>query len=228
MPLKFLLLTVLFIGTKCQALEHSDQQIKIMRLAEQFVTSQLQVAANSDISVNTVPIDPRIDIPECADPFTFQASSNSLQQSNVTVKATCDSQNWFLYFVVRVEVTQAVVVSNNALSPGAIVSQEDLKVVRLNKDQLRNSTYSLVEEIVGAKVKRRIQSGQPITPQQLCFVCKGDAITIIAKSSGLQIKTSGIAQQDGIIGEQIRVQNDSSKRSINAVIESANEVVVQL
>ncbi|MDN4503177.1 flagellar basal body P-ring formation chaperone FlgA [Alteromonadaceae bacterium BrNp21-10] len=226
--MKFLLFTLSIIGIECQALEHSESQKNIMSLAEQYVTGQLDASENNDISVKTVAIDTRIDIPDCAEPFTFYSSSNALQQSNVTVKASCESSDWFLYFVVRVEETQSVVVSVNALSPGALISDEDIKVVNLDKNLLRYSTYSDSSDVVGAKVKRRLQSGQPLKPSQICYVCKGDAITIIAKSSGLNIKTAGIAQQDGNIGDQIRVQNGSSKRSINATIESANEVVVQL
>jgi flagella basal body P-ring formation protein FlgA len=62
----------------------------------------------------------------------------------------------------------------------------------------------------------------------LCFVCKGDKVTIMAVSVGLSLKVSGIAQQDGNLGDTIRVQNASSKKIVSATVSSTREVSIQI
>ncbi|WP_416308145.1 flagellar basal body P-ring formation chaperone FlgA [Neptunicella sp. SCSIO 80796] len=226
--LKRTLFALVFIGLNCQALEHSDPHKKIMQLGEDYVLKQLASNSNSDIAVEAMPIDNRIVIPACSVPYSVSAASNALQQSNVTVKASCSTSDWFLYFVVKVSETQQVVIAANALSPGAVLTAEDITVTKMDKSLLRSSTFADINDIIGARAKRRLTSGQPVTPNQLCFICKGDEITIIAQGAGIQVKATGVAQQDGNIGEQIQVKNDRTMRMVNALVENVSEVIVRL
>ncbi|WP_438863495.1 flagellar basal body P-ring formation chaperone FlgA [Neptunicella sp.] len=226
--LKTFVFTLVFIGLNCQALEDFDPHKKIMQLGENYVMQQLSNGNDEHISVTAMPIDERITIPECAAPYTVSAAPNALQQANITVKVACAEQDWFLYFIVKVSQTQPVVIATNALSPGAILSSDDVEMVQMDKSLLRSSTFANVNDIIGARSKRRLTSGQPITPNQLCFICKGDEITIVAQGPGIQVKASGVAQQDGNIGEQIQVINDRTKRTINAQVENINQVIVRL
>ncbi len=62
----------------------------------------------------------------------------------------------------------------------------------------------------------------------LCFVCKGDRVTIAAVSGGLSIKVYGIAEEDGVLGDTIQVRNISSDRMVYAKIASTSEVQVAI
>jgi flagella basal body P-ring formation protein FlgA len=44
----------------------------------------------------------------------------------------------------------------------------------------------------------------------------------------MKVKTSGIARQDGVIGDTIEVVNSSSNKSVIAEVASTQEVVVNL
>ena len=44
----------------------------------------------------------------------------------------------------------------------------------------------------------------------------------------MAVKTSGIAQQDGVIGDTIRVENSNSRKTVVAEVASTQEVVVNL
>ena len=78
------------------------------------------------------------------------------------------------------------------------------------------------------RLKYRVREGQPVQSNMLCFVCKGDRITISARAAGMAVKTSGIAQQDGVIGDTIRVENSNSRKTVVAEVASTQEVVVNL
>jgi flagella basal body P-ring formation protein FlgA len=130
--------------------------------------------------------------------------------------------------MVKTKQMQNVVVVNGVISPGTILSQDNLRVAKVEKQRLRSSTFADIESVLGARMKRRIRDGQPISPNQLCYICKGDSIVITADIGGLYVKTSGIAQQDGNIGDTILVRNSQSKKIIDAVVKSANLVAVNI
>lgn len=218
----------MFIGMNFDALAQSTQHDEIMRLGEQFVLAELNAGPDHHVTAKAMPIDNRIDIPACPQSYDVTAAPNALLQSNVTVKVSCAANNWFIYFVVKVKETQLVIVANNALSPGSLITEQDIETEEMDKSLLRYSTFASADEVIGARAKRRLIAGQPISPNQLCFVCKGDAITIIAKGGGIQVKAAGIAQQDGNVGEQILVRNERTKKVVNAQVDSTSEVIVRL
>jgi flagella basal body P-ring formation protein FlgA len=67
-----------------------------------------------------------------------------------------------------------------------------------------------------------------ISPRNICLVCKGESVTIIAKSNDFMIKTIGKALSDGSKGEEVKVRNSKSGRIINARVESVNKVIINL
>ncbi|MCT7656635.1 flagellar basal body P-ring formation chaperone FlgA [Oceanimonas sp. NS1] len=73
-----------------------------------------------------------------------------------------------------------------------------------------------------------MRPGRPILASQLCVVCKGDRVTIVAQSGGLSIRTDGTAEEDGTFNERIRIRNTRSGREIQARISEAGVVTVGL
>ena len=51
---------------------------------------------------------------------------------------------------------------------------------------------------------------------------------IIAKIKGLQVKTSGIAQQNGSLGDNIAILNTRSKKRIDARVTAVNRVEIKI
>lgn len=226
--LRILTFFTLSVGVTCSAEESPSLHERIRNTAESFVEEQIAADDNSSIStqISAGKVDPRIQIPSCEAPFHASASDNSLTQRNVTVRVSCPGSDWFLYVMVNVQQMQQVVVAKQPVSPGELLSEEQLEVVSVDINQLRGSTYSTTQSLAGARSKRRLRAGQPIEPSLLCYVCKGDSVVISASVNGLQIKASGIAEQDGNIGDTIRIENSSSQRQIDATVISASEVTV--
>lgn len=203
-------------------------QASVSSRAEQYVKAELAARGQTDIKVEASPLDPRLQVPSCPEPFTTFANEESLTQSLVTVRVECKSSGWYLYTMVKVAQVQSVVVVTSALSPGSVLTAQDVELVEMDKKQLRSSTYADINTVIGARVKRRTRAGQPVVPNTLCFVCRGDSIVIIAGTEGLQIKTSGIAQQDGNIGDTIAVKNSNSQKMIHATVTSVSRVEVRI
>ena len=80
-------------------------------------------------------------------------------------------------------------------------------------------------------VKRSISRGSPFNSRNLRLpttVHKGDIVEIVASTQGLMIRMRGKALNSGAKGERIRVKNQSSKKTIEAVVVDANTVTVNL
>lgn len=200
----------------------------IQHHAELYVQQNAIIDNSADVTIQAAQIDSRINIPKCKAPFQFESSESNLRQSNVSVKVTCPTSSWYLFTSVQVEQTKPVVVTSETMSPGSLLTEKNLYVADIPINRLRGSTYSNTENLIGARLKRRVRPGQIISNGMLCFVCKGDKVTIMAIASGLQLKVSGIAQQDGNLGDTIRVQNNASKKMVSATVSSTSEVSIQI
>tara|TARA_R110000744_G_scaffold25914_1_gene63972 strand:- start:3157 stop:3867 length:711 start_codon:yes stop_codon:yes gene_type:complete len=221
-----IMLTLTSFAGSASTNTHRERAAQLIDGAQQFVASQLTTSAQIRLNISTAEIDERVNLPVCPENIIYTASNESLQQSNIAVKALCKPSNWYMYLMVSVKQMQPVVVISNAVSPGTILNSGNIKLVDMNRALLRRTTFSNVEDVLGARIKRRVRPGQPITPNNLCFVCKGDTIIINASNTMMQVKASGVAMQDGNIGDTIIVTNTRSKKQINARVASTNEVVV--
>lgn len=202
--------------------------LSIQHQAELYVQQRAFIDEDADVNIKAAEIDGRIHIPVCKSPFQFEASDSSLKQSNVSVKVTCPNTNWYLFTSVQVEQTKPVVVTSETMSPGSLLTEKNLYIADIPINRLRGSTYSDKQYLLGARLKRRVRPGQIINNGMLCFVCKGDKVTIMAVSSGLSLKVSGIAQQDGNLGDTIRVQNTASRKMVSATVSSTSEVSIHI
>ncbi|MBF7072322.1 flagellar basal body P-ring formation protein FlgA [Glaciecola sp. MH2013] len=218
---------ILFFGLFSQASFASSHE-HIQLQAQEYVNNNAMIDSNADTVIKASPIDNRIHIPRCDYPFEFSASSASLKQSNISVKVTCPSSDWYLFTTVQVQQTKPVVVTTDTLSPGTLLSEQNLYIADIPINRLRGTTFTNPDSLIGARLKRRVRPGQIISSSMLCFVCKGDKVTIMAKTTGLQLKVSGIAQQDGNLGDTIRVTNAQSRKTISATVSSTNQVDIHI
>lgn len=200
--------------------------------AKKFVVSQIDALESADMSSRAVieisPLDTRMTIPTCADAFQFELLSSLQQQSYVQLKASCPEQQWQLYLNARVARYATVVVFSSALSPNTTIATEHLTFADIDLQHMRATHYFSAEDVIGARVKQRTRPGQPVQPHVLCFVCKGDRITIVARGAGMQVATTGVALQDGGLGDSVKVMNAHSQKHLYALVDSAQQVIVNL
>lgn len=206
-----------------------SQHAAVEQGAKEYLLSVLkQEDDGTDIHVEMVSIDERIAIPDCPQGFRYHADAASLGQSYISVRASCRNNDWYLFTSAHINRTRQVVVTAGMLSPGTLLTSENLKTADIDVNRLRHTAYTDLAQLVGARMKRRVRDSQPVQSNMLCFVCKGDRITISANMAGMQVKTAGIAQQDGVVGDTIQVINASSQKAVVAQVANAQEVVVSL
>ncbi len=224
------LLSFALLGTfSINALAALTTHEKVEEGARQYLLSQLtDNTQDTNIDVEVVKIDDRINIPECPTSFQYHSSKEALNQSYISVRVSCKNNDWYLFTSGQVTRTKEIVVTQGAISPGTVLTSSNLTLAKVDIRRLRHTAFTDLDELVGARMKRRVTDGQAIQSNMLCFVCKGDRITITAEVAGMEIKTAGIAQQDGVLGDNIKVLNASSNRAIIARVASPEEVVIHL
>lgn len=225
-PLMIVVSGLVFFSPLAAASQVHDQ---IISGVEAYLHSAMAFDDDTtDMQIDVMEIDERIAIPTCEEGFEFHAAQESLSQPYISVRVNCRSSDWYLFASAKVSRTRQIVVTSTALSPGTVLTSENLRMTDIDVRRIRHTAYTDITQLIGARMKTRVRQGTPVQANMLCFVCKGDRITIQASVSGMEVKTAGIAQQDGVVGDTISVLNASSKKSVIAEVANAQTVVVNL
>ncbi|SEK50369.1 flagella basal body P-ring formation protein FlgA [Colwellia chukchiensis] len=192
------------------------------------VKSQIKAPEHGKLSIEVSPIDPRISLQACSAPLTANIPENH-NGRNVNIKIVCpDQQSWYLFVPVKIHTIIPIVVTKRRLAKGTLLDHNNIEVVYKDSGQIRGTTLSEIAQISGARTKRNLSQGSAITNRNTCFVCKGQAVNIVASSAGFEIKSAGMALQDGSLGELISVKNKKSGRVVQGQVSAINQVVINL
>jgi len=225
-----ILSTLLFITAliPLQSYANSTTESQLVEFVETFVKNNIDLPVEGKIEINVAAIDPRITISPCLTKLKANMPENHHARS-VNVKVYCkDNTPWQLYIPVRISQKIPVVVTNNILAKGSVVDASNTQLEYINVHNIRGESINNIKMVSGGRLKRRLSKGAVVSPRNICLVCKGETVTIIAKSNDFMVKTIGIALSDGSKGEQVRVKNNKSGRKINARVEAVNKVVINL
>jgi flagella basal body P-ring formation protein FlgA len=122
-----------------------------------------------------------------------------------------------------------VVCAKRFIPKHALVSENDLGVELINISKGSRRLVTLVADAVGKRAKRNISAGSLLKHYMLetpPLVFKGDRVQLVARSGGLTVLTVGIAKHPGGKGEQIQVENVTSKKNVVGRVTDASTVEV--
>lgn len=200
----------------------------IESFAKTYLENKISPPFGGKISFNIANIDPRVRIKPCQVALKANIPENT-NRRNVNVKITCeDSISWQMYLSAKIERTFAVVVATSTIEKGATLTKQNIAIKYIAKNKIRGEKLTNINTVLGSKAKKRIGKEHTITRKNVCLVCKGDAITIIAKTKNFMIKTKGTALSSGNLNQQIRVKNVRSGRVIKPTISAVNQATIIL
>ena len=225
--LKQLYLTLLLLAVSFNAMALEYTPAELSQAADNWLKQELSQLSNGELLPKFVPLDDRIGIKSCAEPIDFSLSQPISQRQNTILIQCLSGDQWKLYLSVRIdEIVQAVILKQN-VATGAQITADMLAFETRERRFVRGSLVSEPRQIIGAKAKRSLSMGQMMTLQDVCLVCKGDLVTISVSNNGLSVAASGIAQQDGSLGDTIELINRQSKRRVQAEVIGVDQVSVQ-
>ena len=124
-----------------------------------------------------------------------------------------------------------VILASHFISRHTILSADDLKTDFRDISMLGDNQISKPEQAIGKQLSKSLREGDLIFGRLLKsppLVKRGDLVTIIAKSGGLQITAPGKVNNAGALGEIVRVKNLMSRRILQARVVDQGVVEVDL
>jgi flagellar basal body P-ring formation protein FlgA len=226
-PALLLCMCVLFAGTASANIQPLDT---IQEAAEQFVRSQLP-DGKAKHYVSATSLDSRLRLKQCDVPLEAFSNTSDIA-ARVTVGVRCmAAAPWTIYVPVTIEVEVPVLVLRRALARRARVMLTD---VEPQVRRLPGSAANFITDIAslqGHRLKRALPAGTAITVDALTpdiLVRRGQQVTLIAAVGGIEIRAQGSALTEGGVQDRVRVQNVTSLKVVEGVVESDSVVRVGL
>lgn len=202
----------------------------IVDIIENFVMNTSTDPLSIKIKINT--IDPRLRLNQCSQPLNVFWPPGGKPQGNTFIGVNCTGDKpWKIFFPIQIEVYQDVIVSNRPLNSKDTLTAADLRLERRNVANLTQGYINDMNRLIGQSLNRYIQANIIITPPMLgvkTLIRKGQAVTLLVSSGGIEISAAGIAMADGAAGDLIKVRNLSSKKVVEGEIINQNLVKIPL
>lgn len=203
----------------------------VQTAAEAFVRARLPDSHIKQF-VSAAKLDPRLRVESCGLPLQAFEQSATARGERVTVGVRCAAANtWTLYVPVSVEIEVPVLVLRRALARRARVAMID---VEPETRRMPGNAASFVQDtasLQGHRLKRSLPAGTALTVDMLVpdvVVRRGQQVTLIAASGPVEIRAQGHALTEGGIHDRVRVQNATSLKVVEGVVESDSVVRVAL
>jgi flagella basal body P-ring formation protein FlgA len=134
-----------------------------------------------------------------------------------------------LWVTAQVDVSEQVVVSNRALQRNTVITEEDVRLEKVNVGELPADVVTDARAVIGMRTKRGIEPNSPLRSifvEAPPLVKRGDLVTIIAESETLKITAQGVVTESGCRGELVRVINATSRQEVYAKVVDGRTVAV--
>lgn len=145
---------------------------------------------------------------------TAPANSNNAQRQRVSGR-------------IVYQVTLAV--PAHSMSIGDVFSPADVTETKLPRERVASDAITNPQQLIGKAARRILRTGETVRAGDIAepiVVHKGDLVTIVLNTPGMQLTAQGKAVEDGTMATSIRITNTQSNRVIDAVIVGPNQVVI--
>lgn len=208
----------------------SEDPAAISAAAEQAVRAAAGGAG--ELLLQPSPLDPRLRVASCDRPLTgFLTDANPLR-FQTTVGVRCEgSVRWSIYTSVRVETQGVVLVARRSLQRDEELDASAFKLETRRVPGLLSAYVTDAAALKGQRLRRPLAADDPLSFDALVpafLVHRGQAVVLIARTNGFEVRMSGVALADGRASERIKVQNVSSQRVVEGIVRSDTEVETPL
>lgn len=224
-----LLLGALAPGSASAAVQPIQPLGSITAAATGFVRSEMP-PGQKDIVVTASRLDPRLRFARCGGPLEASLLSGARLQAQASIAVSCrQGAYWTVYVPVTVSSRFQVWALKSAAAQGARLGADDVVAETQLVSGLPVGYVTDLAQLRRSTLRHPLAAGAVLTSQDLLpdfLVRQGEQVTLVAGVDGIQVKAAGLALQDGRYGALIRVQNVSSSRVVQGVVESDRVVDV--
>lgn len=222
-----LLLAASWLGTAAASGQPIQPLAAIAAAATGFVRSEMP-PDQTDIVVTAGRLDPRLRFARCGGPLEASLLSGARLQAQASIAVGCrQGANWTVYVPVSIASRIHVWALRSPQAQGARLGADEVIAETRLVSGLALGYVTDGAQLSRSSLRHPLPAGAVLMSQDLLpdfMVRQGEQVTMVAAVGGIQVKAAGLALQDGRYGALIRVQNPSSSRVVQGVVE-ANRVV---
>ena len=197
--------------------------------AEKFVGAQLPQDSNV-ASVTAGTLDNRLRLARCTEGLHTQMPPGAALQSHTLVGVGCQGPvHWNVYVSVTVESRISILVLKHPVPRDARLTADDVTVEPRKVTDQTTPYLTAVSDLQGRSAQRPLAMGTPLTMDMFkadLVIQHGQEVTLVAAAGGIEVRATGRALADGAAGARIKVQNLSSMRVVEGVVDGPDLVRV--
>lgn len=208
------------------------QSIESIQSAAENEVRALLPQSHARYYVTATRLDSRLRLAQCVQPLEAALPNNASPGAKATVGVRCPAQTqWTVYVPVTVEVEAPVLVLRRALARRSPVDPADVELQTRRLPGMESAFISDLGNLHGRRLKRALPAGTVLTADVLVpdvLVHRGQQVTLLAANGPFEIRAQGHALSEGGANERVRVQNVTSLKIVEGVVENASTVRVGL
>ncbi len=120
---------------------------------------------------------------------------------------------------VSLEVLRNMVVSNRSIQRGTKIAANDVSMVRKWVQRIPLDTATDLSEVTGKQMAVTVRPNTEIKRRMLrdaIMVKRGKIVKIVLKNGPMSVMAMGVSEEDGAVGQTIRVRNMASNKMVHA------------
>jgi flagella basal body P-ring formation protein FlgA len=125
---------------------------------------------------------------------------------------------------------RTVPVASRPLKRGEVIAAGDIELSRVNKIRVSRDAIENLGDLVGYQLTRDVVQGEMLSTAMLMIppvIKAGARVTLLFKEGRLEVTATGVALENGLKGAEIKVRNDTSKRTVIGKVVEAGLVAVE-
>lgn len=152
--------------------------------------------------------------------------------TSATVKVTSEGAMATSFPVqILLSGTPKLPVLTEKVKRNAIVKRKQVRMQPTKWSQVSSRAALRPEQLVGQRARQALAAGRVLAHSAVAkppVVARGHEVSVAAIGQGIRIVLPATAQEDGMMGQYIRVRPLSGTRTLRAKVVSANEVRIKL
>lgn len=181
------------------------------------------------VELEAMSLDARLRLPACNEKLGSFVAAPRHNQSRVPVRVTCAAPTWTVHVPVEIRRAHPVLVLRRAVPRGERIQPADVSIQERILPGLASPFVSSPDQLVGRLTRRSLPEGIALPADALTaalLIHRGQAVTLVARTEGFEIRAPGRAMADAAAQQRVRVQNLASLKIIEGIADSQGVVRV--
>ncbi len=207
------------LGQSTDATENEAQRERIRHAVTQFLLSN-NPWKSAEVRIRNVRVPGCTGLPSQSADLSMRVAPNSRYLGSIPVEVTFNAgkaDQRKIWVSTYVEVLSPVVVLKRPLARNQVISDDDVCLEEKDLSKVPPGAMTDVDAVVGQRLKRTLGVGTVLRGAWLdkpTLVKRGDVVRLRIDTAALEISALGRVDEQGGMGDTVRVINLDSKRRV--------------